>query len=213
MGFSPTKLLMSVLLLAHSAFAQNKPEDAMAASLARQRESVQRQATAATGMAPPAVDSFFTVAWPGPPTLPDAGCPAMTRKELEPVVSEAAAREKVSADLIHAVIAQESGGKPCAVSVKGAMGLMQLMPETADELQVPDPFDPSQSVGAGTKRLKQLLEKYKGDVSLALSAYNAGERRVDEAGGIPPIPETQNYVKSISGKLNSSGSSDPPSPR
>ena len=78
---------------------------------------------------------------------------------------------------------------------------MQLMPATSEQLGVKDPFDPRQSVEAGTKLLKQLLTKYNNDVSLALAAYNAGEERVDRDGGVPQIPETQNYVNDIQSKL------------
>ena len=79
---------------------------------------------------------------------------------------------------------------------------MQLMPATADQFGVSDPFDPKQNVEAGTKLLKQLLAKYGGDVSLTLSAYNAGSGRVDRDGGVPQIPETQKYVTDILGKLD-----------
>lgn len=78
---------------------------------------------------------------------------------------------------------------------------MQLMPETQQYFNVTDPFDPGQSLAAGSRLLKQLLDRYKGDLALALSAYNAGAGRVDRAGGIPPIPETQNYVSGILDKL------------
>ena len=104
-------------------------------------------------------------------------------------------------DLVNAVIDRESGARPCAVSVKGAQGLMQLMPAVASELGVKDAFDPKQNVDGGTKLLKQLLTKYNGDVGLALGAYNAGSARVDREGGIPKIPETINYVSDILTKV------------
>jgi soluble lytic murein transglycosylase-like protein len=100
------------------------------------------------------------------------------------------------------VIGQESAFHPCAVSSKGAQGLMQLMPEVASRLGVKDVFDPKQNVAAGAQYLKELLDKYKGDLSKALAAYNAGPTAVDQANGIPDIPETRQYVESILGQLN-----------
>src|SRR5262249_2885260 len=101
-----------------------------------------------------------------------------------------------------AVIDEESAARPCAVSYQGAEGLMQLMPATAEQFDVTDPFDPRQNIAAGTKFLKFLLNKYGNDVGLALGAYNAGPSRVDQEGGIPPIPETINYVGDILRKLH-----------
>ncbi len=126
----------------------------------------------------------------------------MPKKDLDPLVEEAAQKGGVKVELVQAVIQQESGGKPCAVSPKGAMGLMQLMPATVSQMNVSDAFDPGENVTAGVKLLKQLLDKYHGDTSLALSAYNAGEKRVDEVQGVPPIAETKNYVNSIGNQLS-----------
>lgn len=198
------------------------PESPMRDSLALQRESVRQQAAAAAAMGSSSVpqskpapeDSFFTVSWPTPLAMPGMDCDPMPKTDLDALVRDASSREDVKADLIQAVVKQESGAKPCAVSAKGAMGLMQLMPDVAQQMHVKDPFDPKESVDAGVKLLKQLLAKYKGDISLALGAYNAGENRVDQAGGVPAIPETQNYVNSISQKLAAgSGSADPASPQ
>ncbi len=124
-------------------------------------------------------------------------CDAMPKEQLADLVKTAADKEGVSAGLVEAVIGKESAAKPCAISPKGAQGLMQLMPSTADQLGVHDPFDPRENVEAGTHLLKQLLEKYNGDVALALGAYNAGSGRVDREGGVPQIPETLNYVSDI----------------
>jgi len=96
---------------------------------------------------------------------------------------------------------QESGFKPCAVSVRGAQGLMQLMPATADLLHVADPFDPQQNVEGGAAFLKQLLGRYKGDLRLALVAYNAGTLRADQPANTPYPAETQNYLASIFAQL------------
>jgi len=125
----------------------------------------------------------------------------MATAELEQLIEQNSKQHGVKSDLIRAVINQESGNRPCAVSSKGAQGLMQLMPATADELGVADPFNAKENVEAGTRLLKQLLAKYNGDVSLTLAAYNAGAGRVDRDGGVPAIPETLSYVTQILAKL------------
>jgi len=107
----------------------------------------------------------------------------------------------VSADLIRAVIIQESGGDPRAVSHKGAKGLMQLTDPTARELGVTDPFDPVQNIFGGTRFLSRMIKTFKGNLELALASYNAGPGAVEKYGGIPPYEETRNYVKDIVGKL------------
>jgi soluble lytic murein transglycosylase-like protein len=125
----------------------------------------------------------------------------MPAADLDKLVEQNSQQQGVKAELIRAVIAQESGARPCAVSGKGAQGMMQLMPATSEQFGVKDPFDARQNVEAGTKLLKQLLTKYNNDVSLALAAYNAGSGRVDKDGGVPQIPETQNYVSDIQAKF------------
>ena len=117
--------------------------------------------------------------------------------QLTPLIQQAAQHEGVDANLLRAVAQQESGFRSCAVSQKGAMGLMQLMPATAQELGVHDPFDPAESLSSGARLLKQLLERFGGDTALALGAYNAGPGRVEESGGVPRIPETIRYVQQI----------------
>ena len=103
--------------------------------------------------------------------------------------------------LIRGVIEQESAFHACAISAKGAKGLMQLMPSTIEQFKVTDVFDPQQNIEAGATFLRQLLDKYKGDLKLALAAYNAGPATVDKTGGIPDIKETQDYVERIMKRL------------
>jgi soluble lytic murein transglycosylase-like protein len=116
---------------------------------------------------------------------------------LENIVREAAERHQVDPALVKAVISTESGWNPQAVSRKGAMGLMQLIPGTAQRYGVGNPYDPAQNVEGGTTYLKSLLDRYNGDVDKSLAAYNAGERAVDRSGGVPAIPETLRYVRKV----------------
>jgi soluble lytic murein transglycosylase-like protein len=116
---------------------------------------------------------------------------------LDGIVREAAQRHQVDPELVKAVISTESGWNPQAVSRKGAVGLMQLVPETAQRYGVGNPFDPAQNVEGGTTYLRTLLDRYNGDLNKSLAAYNAGERAVDHSGGVPPIPETRRYVEKV----------------
>ena len=118
---------------------------------------------------------------------------------FEASITEHARRERVAADLVRAVIQVESAFNPIAVSSKGAMGLMQLMPATATELGVLNPFDPDQNIRGGVTYLRQLLDRYDGNVELALAAYNAGIGNVTKYGDVPPFKETKNYVKKVTG--------------
>jgi soluble lytic murein transglycosylase-like protein len=116
---------------------------------------------------------------------------------LDAIIREAAARHNVDPDLVRSVIHVESGFNASAVSPKGAMGLMQLMPATARQLQVANPFDAAQNVDGGVRYLKDLLANNNGDVARSLAAYNAGQKAVDRHRGIPPYKETQDYVRRI----------------
>lgn len=120
-----------------------------------------------------------------------------TQEEVDQSIVMAAARHNVDPNLVRAVIKVESNFNSNAVSRKGAMGLMQLMPATARQLNVKNPFDPDQNVDAGVRHLKQLLENYGGDVNLTLAAYNAGAGAVARSSGVPRFAETQNYVRRI----------------
>lgn len=176
---------------------EERVKAAMQASIGRQRASVQKQVAMAVETSEPA---FFVLQWPDPPQLAQtatADCDPLPSSEVRPLVEKAASREGLDAGLIHAVMRVESGFKPCATSSKGAQGLMQLMPATQLQFGVRDPYDPAESVAAGAKLLKQLVDRYQGDLQRALAAYNAGTAQVDRAGGLPEIPETTRYVKEI----------------
>jgi soluble lytic murein transglycosylase-like protein len=132
---------------------------------------------------------------------PAAECDPIGDPELTPLISSAAQQHQVEPKLLRGVIEQESGFRACAISSKGAMGLMQLTPATVEQFKVSDVFDPKQNIEAGATYLRQLLDKYKDDLKLALAAYNAGPATVDKTGGIPDIKETQDYVEGILKKM------------
>ena len=166
------------------------------AAMAIQQEAVRKQAQLAGATLFP---------WSAAPSVADAAepppCDPIADEVVTPLIENAAKANELQVKLVRAVIEQESGFRPCAVSPKGAQGLMQLMPATASELNVKDVLDPRENVAAGAKHLKQLLDKYKGDYKLALAAYNAGTAAVDAASGVPDIQETRDYVDSILKKI------------
>jgi len=217
-------LLVTLLALPLMAAEAAKPSPdpsapTMQSSLALQRKSIetQRQALRKQLAAPQGkpTSSFFTVPWTPEGIEPvaavgaaTADCDALAESRISSLIEAAATRESVQPALVRAVMRQESGFRPCAVSAKGAQGLMQLMPATSERFHVTDPFDPTQNVDAGTKFLKELLARYSGDLKLALGAYNAGPARVDGTGEVPDTAETKDYVSNILNDLGAAGGSD-----
>jgi len=140
---------------------------------------------------------------------------AIVKPPYRELIEAAAARYNVDADLITSVIAVESNFDPKALSRKNARGLMQLLPETAARLGVQDIYDPQENINAGTRYLRELLEKYNNNLTLALAAYNAGPDRVEQYGRVPPFTETLSYVRRVKrgyDKSKSKASAKTPAP-
>lgn len=174
----------------------------MEESLRKQKESVARQVQSIRIPQAGAAAGLPIEARPLRPMLSTLGaCDPISPGSFDPQIRAEAARQRVAPDLLRAVISAESAFVPCAISDKGAMGLMQLMPGTATAMGVSNPMDPEDNLRGGVRYLGQLLERYGGDLRLALGAYNAGPALVDKYGAVPPIPETQNYVRDILKKL------------
>ena len=172
---------------------------AMNASLELQKASVRRQRAASAGStAVPATDaggpSFFVIEnlQPEPADTPE--CDPLSPLEVQSLVERAAQASGLKPDFVRAVMKSESGFRPCAISPAGALGLMQLMPATASELDVSDPLDPEQNVFAGAKLLRRLMDRFSGDLNRTLGAYNAGPANVVKYNGVPDFPETLTYV-------------------
>lgn len=174
--------------------AAHTAAELMRASIEKQRAAVRKQAQAAGATLIPWTPSPF---FDGP----EPQCDPIASDVVTPLIQSAAQSNSLPEPMVRAVIEQESAYRPCAVSRKGAQGLMQIMPDTATEMNVKDVFDPKENIAAGAKYLKQLLDKYKGDNKLALAAYNAGQGAVDAANGVPNIQETRDYVDAILKKL------------
>jgi soluble lytic murein transglycosylase-like protein len=180
---------------------------AMLSSIEKQKASVRTQ----VGTGGPA-DAFFTTAWvtaasiPVPAVIP--ACDRMPEEDLKSLIGTAAKAQAIKPELIRAVIRRESDFYACAVSEKGALGLMQLMPDVAQQFGV-DALDPKQNIDGGTRYLKQLMGRYNGDLSLVLAAYNAGPQRVDAEKKVPDIPETIAYVDSILKDLKANSAQRP----
>jgi len=147
--------------------------------------------TAATGVALRTTQTSFT-------TSPELSAAELAnRGKIEEMIREVSARYRVDPALVRAVMQTESNWNSSAVSRKGALGLMQLVPGTAQQLGVNNAFDPKQNLDGGVRYLHMLLERYNGDLDRALAAYNAGPGAVDRAGGIPQYRETRNYVQKV----------------
>ena len=150
------------------------------------------------------VDEHGVVHFPNAPTRPEArkffdAQPAVFGDDgrYDPLISELSRAHGVDRCLVKAVVRAESNFDPRAISRRGACGLMQLMPDTARELQVVDLFDPRQNLQAGIRYLQRLIDAFGGDLSLALAAYNAGPGAVQQHGAIPPFAETRRYVAQV----------------
>lgn len=179
-------------------------------SSAQTAESLQRQITAAERQRHAVAEQtakkpLTRLPWWGQPVVSDADvasgpCNPLDEQTFKQII-ESASTSLVSPHLIAAMIDQESGRKPCALSPKGAMGLMQLMPSTAGEMGLSDPYDAAGNVRAGVRYLESLLARFDGNLELALAAYNAGPARVETSKGVPRIAETQLYVESILRRL------------
>jgi soluble lytic murein transglycosylase-like protein len=132
-----------------------------------------------------------------PPEPASSGPTAAPTQNLTAIISSASASSQIDADFIASVIRAESGNNPSAVSRKGAQGLMQLLPQTANSLGVKNSFDPIENVNGGVRYLRELLLQYNGDAAKALAAYNAGPQRVQQYKGVPPYRETRAYVARV----------------
>jgi soluble lytic murein transglycosylase-like protein len=184
---------------------QRRSIKAMQDSIALQRATAQKQSSFGTSTLslPPIQASAIE---PVAPVAPEesvaplaAECDPLAEPAVSSLIAAAATTNQVNPDVLRAMMRKESAFRPCAVSPKGAMGLMQIMPNTADYLKVSDPFDPAQNVDAGARYLKELMGKFGGDLKLSLAAYNAGPAKVD--GEVPANPETQSYVEQILGEI------------
>jgi soluble lytic murein transglycosylase-like protein len=195
-------LWLALFMMQDTGTQADRARAAMESSLAQQRASVQKQAQKAGASMIPWTPPTASAPIERQSIMFEPQCDPIAQPALTDMIDNASTKNGVDPSVVREVARQESGFRPCVVSPKGAEGLMQLMPATQDQFKVDDPFNPMASLDAGTKLLKQLLDRYHGDLSLALSAYNAGAGTVDKAGGIPQIPETQRYVSNILSRLD-----------
>jgi len=134
--------------------------------------------------------------------LKEAAPAGVAPRSYQEIIRQHATSYRLEEALVKAVIKVESDYQPRIVSKKGAQGLMQLIPETAKELRVNNPFDPSENIRGGSQYLRQMLDLFNNDIEMALAAYNSGPNTVKRYGGIPPYDETRNYVKKVKRYLN-----------
>ena len=146
----------------------------------------------------PVSDLEVTGALPEPPPAP---APPLKSSSFDPLIEKYANHYSLDPSLIKSIIATESGFNPRAVSPKGARGLMQLMPATAERLGVSNSFDPEQNIRGGVKHFRTLMDSFNNDITLSLAAYNAGENLVQRLGRVPQIRETRNYIQSVTSRL------------
>jgi soluble lytic murein transglycosylase-like protein len=181
---------------ATSSFAGQRAESIrlMRESIARQKESIRNQAPR---------EQLRLNRDQNPPIAGRADCEPISDVDVAPMISEAAAQSNLDPALIRAVISQESAFRPCAVSARGAMGLMQLMPETAASLNLTDPYDPRQNIRCGAQYLRQMFDQFQGNEKRALAAYNAGPARVQDDSFVA-MEDVQQYVERILEAWNAS---------
>jgi soluble lytic murein transglycosylase-like protein len=197
MRLTPFKLCMSLIIIGLSCLSTRAQVRAVAnergnlvfvndsPAVPAQRQKVASKSSASAEPAKPAE----------PASAPSTRL--TTPQEIDRIVQTTAEKHRVDPRLVRAVISTESNWNSTAISRKGAQGLMQLNPYTAQQLGVSDAFDPAQNVDGGVRYLGMMLDRYNGDVHMALAAYNAGPGAVDRSGGIPRIAETRNYVQKV----------------
>ncbi len=169
----------------------------MTSKAARIARTAAQEVSAALNDSSPATTAALAVHSTAPELASVAPVQRITQHNVDAAIEAAAKRHNIDVNLVRAMIQVESNFNPQAVSKKGAMGLMQLMPSTARELNVRNPFDPTQNVEGGVRHFKLLLDNFGGDVQLSLAAYNAGSGAVTRNRGLPPYAETRDYVKKI----------------
>ncbi len=171
-------------------------QEAQQAPVAKPGDKPGAGATDAAKSLLPTLSAVTPLAAPSPATL---GTLAATNRSFlyADLIKKYAQQNGVDPQLVQRIIEAESGYDPASVSQKGALGLMQLMPDTAREMGVSDPFDPEQNIAGGTKYLAMMLDRFKGDLHRALAAYNAGPTVVQNHGGVPPFPETKRFVAKV----------------